>query len=454
MRRREFIKQMVRNTAVVSTTTMSAKSILGANERVRVGLIGCGGRGRNVAKLMREVPGVEFAAVCDVYEPNAAAAREWAGPRARAFKDFRLLLEQKEVDAVLIATPDHWHAIPTVLACQAGKDVYVEKPLAHNIKEGRAMVEAARRNKRVVQAGTQHRSAPHYREVQRIIRSGELGEVRYVRVWNYSNMTPNGIGRVMDSPVPEGLDWDFYLGPAPFVPFNKNRFLRNFRWFWDYAGGWMTDFGTHRLDTVQQVMGVEAPRSVVATGGRFTLKDDGEMPDVLQVTYEYPGFILSYETCNLNVLGLGGRTPGMAYYQARDKDDRPHGEAFYGTNGSLFSDRIGFEIYPEPKAIMRPDGSQDMNAPPESYRMKPQRASAKDATDLHVKNFIECVRSRTSPAAEVEIGHRSTTVAHLGNIAYKTGRKLTWDAVKEDFVGEVEASKLLGRKARQPWDLI
>ena len=192
----------------------------------------------------------------------------------------------------------------------------------------------------------------------------------------------------------------------------------------------------------------------MATGGRFTLKEDGEMPDVLHVTYEYPGFILSYETCNLNAHGLGGRTPGMAYYQARDKDDRPHGEAFYGTNGSLFSDRIGFEIYPEPKAIMRPDGSQDMNAPPESYRMKPQRASAKDATDLHVKNFIECVRSRTSPAAEVEIGHRSTTVAHLGNIAYKTGRKLTWDAVKEDFVGEVEASKLLGRKARQPWDLI
>ena len=255
MRRREFIKQIVRNTAVVSTT-ISAKSILGANERVRVGLIGCGGRGRNVAKLMREVPGVEFAAVCDVYEPNAAAAREWAGPRARAFKDFRHLLEQKEVDAVLVATPDHWHAIPTVLACQAGKDVYVEKPLAHNIKEGRAMVEAARRYKRVVQTGTQHRSAPHYREVQRIIRSGELGEVRYVRVWNYSNMTPNGIGRVKDSPVPEGLDWDFYLGPAPLVPFNKNRFLRNFRWFWDYAGGWMTDFGTHRLDTVQQVMGV------------------------------------------------------------------------------------------------------------------------------------------------------------------------------------------------------
>jgi predicted dehydrogenase len=454
MKRREFIKQAIQQAAVVSTTALSAKRIPGANERVVVGLIGCGGRGLSVARRMREVPGVEFAAVCDVYEPNAAAAREWAGPGAQAYRDFRKLLEQKDIDAVLIATPDHWHAIPTVLACQAGKDVYVEKPLAHNIKEGRAMVEAARRSKRIVQTGLQHRSAPHYREVQRIIQSGELGEVRYVRVWNYTNMFPHGIGRVPDSSVPAGLDWDFYLGPAPMVPFNRNRFLRNFRWFWDYAGGWMTDFGTHRLDTVQQVMGVEAPQTVTAAGGRFNLKDDGEMPDLLQVTYEYPGFILSYETCNFNGHGLGGRTPSMAYYQARDKDDRPHGEAFYGTNGTLFSDRIGFEIYPEPKPVVRRDGSQDLNAPVAGYRMEPKRVAAKDATDLHVKNFIDCVRSRERAAAEVEIGHRSTTVAHLGNIAYRARQKLIWDAVKEDFVGAPEASKLLGRQARKPWDLI
>jgi len=453
MKRREFIKQAMQGTAVASTA-LSAKRILGANERVVVGLIGCGGRGTAVAKLMREVPGVEFAAVCDVYEPNATAVREWAGSAARDYKDFRKLLEQKSVDAVLIATPDHWHAIITVLACQAGKDVYVEKPLAHNVREGRAMVEAARRYKRVVQAGTQHRTAPHYREVQRIIQSGELGEVHYVRVWNYSNLSPNGIGRAPNAAVPAGLDWDFYLGPAPQVPFNQNRFLRNFRWFWDYAGGSITDFGTHRLDTVQQVMGVEAPQTVVAVGGRFTLKDDGEMPDVLQVTYEYPGFIVSYEACNINAHGVGSRTPGMAYYQMRGSDDRPHGEAFYGTNGALFSDRIGFEIYPEPKAIARRDGSQRLNAPVESYRMEPKRVVGRDTTDLHTKNFIECVRSREHPAADVEIGHRSTTVAHLGNIAYKTRKKLVWDAAREIFVGDPQASKLLGRQARKPWDLI
>jgi predicted dehydrogenase len=290
--------------------------------------------------------------------------------------------------------------------------------------------------------------------VQRIIQSGELGEVRFVRVWNYSNLTPFGIGQAPDSPVPQGLDWDLYLGPAPARPFNKNRFLRTFRWFWDYAGGSITDFGTHRFDTVHQVMGSDAPRSVSATGGRFTLKDAGEMPDVLQVTYEYPNFILSYEACNINAHGTGGRTPGMVYYQMRDKDDRPHGEAYYGTNGTLIADRIGFEIYPEPKPAAKKDGSQNQKAPISGYRTEAKRNSAKDATDLHVKNFIECVRSRRKPNADIEIGHRSTIVPHLGNIAYKTKKKLVWNEAQENFVDDPEASKLLGRVARKPWDLI
>ncbi len=454
MKRREFTKQSLLGTATIVTTAASAKRILGANDRVRLGLIGCGGRGIEVATLMRKVPEVEYIAVCDVYETNANSAREWAGTAARAFGDFRKLLEQKDVDAVHIATPDHWHASATVLACQAGKDVYVEKPLAHNVREGRAMVTAARRYKRIVQAGTQHRSAPHYREVQQLIQSGALGEVRFVRVWNYSNLTPYGIGNQPDGPVPAGLDWDMYLGPAPSRPFNKNRFLRSFRWFWDYAGGTITDFGTHRFDTVQQVMGVDAPKTVSASGGRFSMNDGGEMPDVMQVTYEYPNFVLSYEACNLNAHGLGGRTPGMSYYSMRGETDRPHGEAYYGTNGALFADRIGYEIYPEPQPLRRRDGSQDVKTPPSGVRTEAKRVQSKDATDLHCANFIEALRTRKPPAAEVEIGHRSTTVPHLGNISYKVGRKLTWDAAKEDFVNDAEASKLLGRQARKPWDLI
>ncbi|MDX2042012.1 MAG: Gfo/Idh/MocA family oxidoreductase [Acidobacteriota bacterium] len=457
MKRRDFINSAITGAAVVSTTALSYERIVGANDRVVVGLIGCGGRGRQVASLMRNVPGAEYGAVCDVYETNAASAQAWAGSSSKKFNDFRKLLELKEVDAVHIATPDHWHAAITVLACAAGKDVYVEKPLAHNVREGRLMVEAARRYKRIVQTGTQHRSAPHYREVQQIIQSGELGEVRFVRVWNYSNITPNGVGNYPDQPVPEGLDWDFYLGPAPKVPFNRSRFLSTFRNFYDYAGGTMTDYGTHRLDTVQQIMGVEAPKTVVATGGKFTLKDAGDVPDVLQVTYEFQhpkngGFILSYESCNLNAHGAGGRTPGFNNYGARGADDRPHGEAYYGTNGTLIADRIGFEIFPEPlkPAITAKQRSQPIDA----WRMQPKRVQGRDTTDLHTQNFIECVRSRQAPNADVEIGHRSTATSHLGNIAYRVGRRLTWDAAKEDFIGDAEASKLLSRKARKPWDLI
>lgn len=436
MQRRDFV-------TAAAWTAASARRILGANERVVMGLIGCGGRGRYVARMMREVPGVEYAAVCDVYERNAAQTREWAGPSARAFSDFRKLLELKEIDAVHIATPDHWHAIPTVLACQAGKHVFVEKPLAHNVREGRAMVEAARRYKRIVMPGTQHRSAPHLAEAARIVQSGELGRVHYVRVWNYSNMYPNGIGSEPDGPAPEGLDWDFYLGPAPKRPFNRKRFLGSYRWFWDYSGGYITDFGTHRFDTVHQIMGVDLPVTVAAAGRKFAVQDAGEVPDMLQATYEYPNFIMSYEGCNLNAHGVGGRTPGMRYYNARGADDRPNGMAFYGTNGALYADRLGFEVYPDPKGR----GSAEL-------RMQRTQLNGAEPTPLHARNFIDTLRNRKKPVADVEDGHRATNIGHLGNIAMKTGRKLRWDAEKEEFIGDPEANRLLARQARKPWDLI
>jgi predicted dehydrogenase len=437
MQRRQFLS------GGAVTALAAQRGVLGANDRVVVGLVGCGGRGRYVAGLMREAPGVEYGAAADAYLPNAERASQWAGRNARAYQDFRRLLDRKDIDAIHIATPDHWHALITVLACQSGKDVYVEKPLTHNVREGRAMVSAARRYNRIVQAGTQHRSSPHFREVEQIVQSGALGNVNWVRAWNYANMFPQGIGHEPDSDPPAGLDWDLYLGPAPYVPFNRKRFLVTYRWFWDYSGGYITDFGTHRLDTVHQVMGVSAPKTVAASGGRFNLRDDGEIPDVLQVTYEYPGFVLSYETCLLNGHGVGGRTPGMKYYNANGAEDRPNGMAFYGTNGALFADRIGYEIYPEPK---RPGSTEQ---PLERKQM-----NTTDATRLHAANFIDCVRSRNKPAADVETGHRSTTVAHLGNIAFKTGKKLHWNAETEEFTDDGEASKLLARQARKPWDQI
>jgi predicted dehydrogenase len=443
MQRRQFLG----GAAAASLTALSAGRVLGAGDTVRVGLIGCGGRGMAVARLMRQVPGVAFVAACDVYEPNAAAAREWVGSNCQSYRDFRHVLDRKDVDAVLVATPDHWHAIPTVLACRAGKDVYVEKPLGLTVREGRAMVEAARQHDRVVQAGTQHRSADHYREAARLVQSGELGRVHFVRVWNYVNMFPDGVGRKLDGDPPAGLDWDFYLGPAPAVPYNRNRFLNTFRWFWDYAGGLLTDWGTHRFDSVHQVMGLDAPLSVSAAGSRYELRDGAETPDVLQVTYEYPGFVLSYEASNINGRGVGGRTPGRAYYRARGPDDRPHGETFYGTRGTLLSDRIGFEVVPELESA-RSGGRTP------KPRMERRQAVGRDSTDRHVQNFIDCVRSRQRPAADVEICHKASTVAHLGNIAYRTGRKLRWDAAREEIIGDAAANALLGRPARKPWDLI
>ena len=421
---------------------LAAQAVVGASDQVAVGLIGCGGRGRYVARRMRETAGVEFAAVCDVHQANANRAREWAGPHAQSYGDFRRLLEQKDLDAVLIATPDHWHAAITVLACQAGKEVYVEKPLAHNVVEGRAMVTAARNYKRIVQAGTQQRSAPHFQEVAQLVRGGGLGEVRYVRVWNYLNFFPGGIGRAPDASPPQGMDWDLWLGPAPQVPYNAKRF-EYFRWFRDYAGGLITDFGTHRFDTVHQIMGEDAPRSVAAAGWSGINHDAGDIPSLMQVTYEYPGFVLSYECSFINGHGLGGRTPGMHYYNEKGTEDRPHGMAFYGTEGTIFADRIGYEIYP-------PEGRR-----PAASKARPllERKSVvgEDATAKHAASFIQCVRGKEKPAADVVVGHRSTIVGHLGNIALATHRKLLWDAEAEQFTGDAEASAMLVRRAREPW---
>jgi len=452
MHRRQFI-QRAAGTALVSAAAFSTGKVTGANDRVNVALIGCGGRGRADADLLRQIPGVSVVAVCDVFEPHAAAAKAWAGGGCQTYSDFRNLLEQRDIDAVLVATPDHWHAAVTVLACQSGKDVYVEKPLAHDIREGRKMVEAARRYNRVVQTGTQHRSAPHIQQATDIVRSGQIGPVRFVRVWNYLNMSPDGIGRAADSAPPAGLDWDFYLGPAPKVPFNKNRFLVTYRWFWDYAGGMATDYGTHRLDSVHQIMGVDAPRSAVAAGGRYELKDGAETPDVLQITYEYAGFVLSYEASMMNDHGCGGRTPGKQYYLTRTPDDRPHGMAFYGTKGSLFVDRVGFEVYPEPQGESGPGAVRSADAGG-GFRTERVEFAGADATGLHLKNFIDCVRSRQKPAADVQIGHRSTIVPHLGNIAFRTGHKILWNAEREEILGDSEAATLLDRPARKPWDLI
>ena len=284
------------------------------------------------------------------------------------------------------------------------------------------------------------------------MQGGRLRDVHFVRVWNYANLMPAGPGRTPDSDPPEGLDWDFYLGPAPWVPFNRMRFLRTYRFFYDYAGGWITDFGTHRFDTVHQIMGSDRPTTVTAAGGRFAVGGMGDQPDLLQVTYEYPGFILSYETCNTNSFGSIGRlTPGMHLHGARGPENRPNGMAFYGSNGTLVVDRLGFELIPESGAYGGSLGGGDSYVPSELRR---ERRSGDEPSALHAQHFVRCVRDGEKPRTDALTGHRSSLIAHLGNIAYRAGRKLHWDADREDFVNDPVASRMLGRKARKPWDAI
>lgn len=454
MQRRSFVGAASSCAAVAVASTAEAKPIA-PSERVRLGMIGCGGRGLYVAERLRQLAGVEIVAVCDVYQQKVARAKHWAGNECDAYADFRSVLDRKDIDAVLVATPDHWHAIPTVLACEAGKDVYVEKPLAHNIHEGRLMVDAARKHKRIVQTGTQQRSAQHFETMRQLIADGQIGNVRYVRIWNFKNSTPGRAANKSTERVPEGLDWDFFLGPAPDVAYTSHRY-GNFRRYWDYAGGIATNYGTHRFDSVRHAMSIDdqAPKTISAVGRRFELHDGGEDPDLVQMTFEYDDLVISYEGCMMNALGSGFRTSSRPYYHMLGTHDRPHGMAFYGTLGTIFADRLGFELYPELKPGRRADRLKPDEVRPELFRTAATDGRSDESTLLHAQNFIDCVRSRDVPRADVEIGHGSSMLPHLGNIACRVGDKLEWDAETEQIVNSPEAAKLLQREPRPPWDLI
>ncbi len=442
-------------------TALSASRVIGANDRIGIALIGCGGRGRQVASLVLKAPNVEYRTLCDVYEERGGqASQQLAGGKGTVAGDFRKVLEQKDIDAVHVATPDHWHAAVVVLACQAGKDVYVEKPISRTLREGRAEVEAARKYKdRIVMTGTQHRSAPHYAEAAKIVQSGEIGDVYYVRIWNSGNGTPP-VAAVPDTPAPAGLNWDFFVGPAPFAPFNTQR-LDYRRWF-DYSSGYITDFGNHRVDSFYQIMNCSWPLTISGSGRKFVKGNYGDIYDVLNVVYEYPNFVMTYTTDWTNSHGMGGgRTPGMSYYGMSGPYNRPHAEAFFGTKATLITDRIGYEIYPEvdPSAMGRGGrgarGARGGEAQPEvKYRAERKQVQGADRTDLHALNWVEAMRTRKPPFASIELGHLATGTCLLGNVAIQAGRKLRFDAKKEDFIGDAEASKLLTREQRAPWNLI
>lgn len=433
--RRNFLKTLTAGTAGL-TLGLSARSygnIPGANERIRVGMIGIGRQGRGLMDNVMSESDAEVVALCDVYEPNLEFASSQV-KEADTYTDFRKVLDRDDIDAVVIATPDHWHGLNTIMACQAGKDVYVEKPLSRYIEEGRKMVEAARANDRVVQTGTMQRSGRIFQEAAEIIRSGQLGPISFVRTWNYGNAYPDGIGSPENESPPEGLDWEMWLGPAQKRPFNINRFgvvlndkleyqrWASFRWFWDYAGGMMTDWGVHLLDIVNWVMEEKAPQSVSSVGGKFHIRDNRETPDTLSATYQYSDFVCTYE----NRINNGKPMDGNGY-----------GIMFHGTEGTLFVNRGLLSLTPEPGSKL------------ESLNMEVEE----DMTAKHVRNFLDCVKSRNRPICDVEIGHHSTVTAHLGNIALRTEERIEWDSEREQAANSQKANRLVKGFYRKPWTI-
>jgi predicted dehydrogenase len=449
--RRDFFKRAAFTSAGVSLSMagFSTRTVLGANDRIRLGVIGTGRQGTDdMQNFMHH--GVEVATVCDVYQPNLDKGQAAAGGNAKAVKDFRTILDDKGIDAVLIGTPDHWHPLPMVEACKAGKDVYVEKPICVAVEEGQKMVEAAHRYDRVVQTGLWQRSNLHFQKAVELVQSGVLGKVSFVRTWNYSNTYPAGQGTYADSEPPAGLDWDFWLGPAPKVPYNFQRFgvadnrWSTFRYFYDYANGWPGDWAVHLMDIVQWAMKTDGPTGITAIGSKHYIKDNTETPDTLQITWEYPTFIATYESRECNVNSMYKHSYGIE---------------FHGTDATMFLDRDGFEVFPEPmvegdyREVHRPaPGQTEARELGRAPSMKMERVD--DGLLVHVGNFLECMRTRKSPQTDIVYGQRSTTCCLLGNVALRTKEHLEWDVANQKLTkGTAAAQKLLGREYRGPWKL-
>ena len=425
--RRSFLQS---SSGAVAATMLPSQA-RGANDRIAVGFIGMGKMGRSNLQVALRQERVQVSAICDIYDRNLDWASDLAKGQARKIRDFRELLIDKSIDAVCISTPDHWHAYMTIEACKAGKDVYVEKPICVTVDEGPKMVQAARKYNRVVQAGTMQRSAAHFGRAREVIRSGALGKIAFVRAWNYGRAPNEGIGNPPDSDPPAGLDWDMWLGPAPKRAFNSNRFgvdpqdryFSRFRWFWDYAGGMMTDWGVHWLDIVQWVFDEEMPSAITALGGKYFLKDNRETPDVLEVTYEYPsGMIATYENRETNAESMFAKGGGIL---------------FHGSNGTMFVDRREFRVVPERGSTLEAS----------------QVNSTGGGNREHWANFLECIRTRAKPISDIETCQHSTTTCLLGNVALRSKLRIDFDAQKWTVV-QADARKYLTREYRKPWKLV
>ena len=465
--RRDFTRTSI---ALGVTTALGSMRVLGANDRVAMGLIGCGGRGSQVTDQFLRMPDAAVVAVADVYEPfreralaavkagaftrpTAGGSAPNANPGVIGLKDFRQLLDRKDVDAVVIATPDHWHALMAVTALRSGKDVYVEKPLSLVLREGRIMIDEARRTQRVCAVGSQQRSGAHYIEAVRLIREGAIGTVHHVHAGMTRNAMPGFVARELRGGLTDALDWDMWLGPAPKVPFDPFRAIYHFRWFWDYSGGQMTNWGAHHLDIARWALGARAPKAVAGFGGRYAIKDGGETPDVQQVLYQFLAEPSSTARPSGHAaptdVGASKTASGVVTWSTREVNEGDRaGLVFYGTKGTLDLARSGYTIRPE-TWTGDADGTTGKRAP----AIEAREVKGGNLDEQHVRNFLDCVKSRQRPNADVEEGHLSAVLCHLGNLATRLGRSLTWDAEHERVVGDTEANALLTKAYRKPWTL-
>lgn len=385
--------------------------------RVNIGVMGLRGRGKRLCYDFGKLPDVNVSWICEVDASMVAPAlqtlKELHRKPPTVTGDLRKMLDDKSVDAIVIAAPDHWHAPATILSCDAGKDVYVEKPASHNIREGRLMVEAARRNRRIVQLGTQARSRPGIMEGIEYIRSGKIGRVLMAKAWDVQRR--DDIGHKPDGSIPPGVDFDTWTGPALLLPFNPNHFHYVWHWNWNYGTGDIGNDGIHQIDIARWALGVGAPASVTGVTGKLFFNDDQQTPDTMNVSFTYPGGkVMVFE---------------MRIWSPYGMDGTENGVDVYGSEGMVQFDS-GFKAFDAKAKLV---------------------AEARPRRDTHARNFIDCIRNRKSPNAEIEDGHISTLHAHLGNIVARVGRPVQFDARTETIVGDEEANRLLGRQYRDHW---
>ena len=459
--RRAFIAKSSAAVAGVSVglnaiSSTKAARIFGANDKIRMGFIGVGNRGSQLLNLFMQNDDVEIAALCDVYEPYVQRDRskvskkslELLGGRIpklnenfsvqpKIYKDYRDLLADKDIDAVCIATPDHWHALQTIDALAAGKDIYVEKPLTQTIVEGRKMVDAQKQSDQVVAVGLNRRGSVTYQNLLKEMMADKIGKVTLARAARISNMYPNGIGNMQPEAPPKGFDWDMWLGPRAVRPYQYNIAPYFFRW-WSHYSSQMGNWGVHYMDVIRWMIGETAPSAISAHGGKYVLDHDGDIPDTMQVTFEFKsGAIIAFGIYEAS----SGALPSWGEVELR------------GTKGLVLASEKGYRIEPtKPGQFQKWDKQIEAEEYKADDKLLPDGSSGNSTANL-IRNFLDCVKSRNTPLCTLEDGHRSTSFAHLANIALATKKRLEWDAENEKFLNCNEANGMLHYEYRKPWKI-